>query len=505
MSVDASDLSLDERQAVSKRQRALHKLHAEIGGDNLLKSLNVGDNPSWQNKQTGTHRSQHYTFSAAHPNRERARRACAIQMRVIQHVLHADFVYGGVEKHKEPNERPYHFHIVAWRWANNNVKIGNRLGARWQLASDGNNLLCELSCAAATVEDYTAQLDYPWKDEEHDPDKGEDDKMWWGPAYDSEPDFRADYDAFLVEKKIPHAKLTGAAAVRARAGAAGDSEPQASKKQQSTWEQGNGVYAAALAQESYEDACAYFEEHAARDWVLYHSKIVGYLDQKFTKPTYSTFHADDMRPAQEWLRATGPDGRRVVPDLDFGMRDLGVRRNYVIIGPPGRGKSMGAQTLVYCLPEAADPDFDPVIKVINQIEDLRCIARNTKLLVFDEVNFRALSAQDIVTIMSYDAPKTLKARYTNIVIPPLPRVFVVNSLAQLRPEAGADADELAAIDSRMHVMEAIANAYDGEPKRAPVRTLCPASPEFGHDGDDHVESPVSQRYGDDGTELASDL
>lgn len=89
-------------------------------------------------------------------------------------------------------------------------------------------------------------------------------------------------------------------------------------------------------------------------------------------------------------------------------------RSIVLSGPPGCGKTQRA------LAEFSKP------LLVTQIEDLRKITSTTTHLVFDDFDCSEMKPENVIHLLDCSMTQTIPARFTDISLPRLPRIFTTN-------------------------------------------------------------------------------
>lgn len=182
----------------------------------------------------------------------------------------------------------------------------------------------------------------------------------------------------------------------------------------------------ALAQGTYEAAMGIIRDRAPRDFVLQHATIERYFRVHFAPEFTSPYKIDDFtRPVLDWSESS-----------------ISKRASYVLCGPPGVGKTF------YALANFEQPLF------VNHLDDLaKFNPAHHDGIVFDEISVRKWPVGSIKSILDRELPRSIHIRYKTAFIPAgVKKIFCVNNLQDLVPEAQCSDDDLQAVESRKEVI-----------------------------------------------------
>jgi hypothetical protein len=127
---------------------------------------------------------------------------------------------------------------------------------------------------------------------------------------------------------------------------------------------------------------------------------------------------------------------------------LDLTTNWLLIGPPGTGKTQ------FALAHFKEPCL------VSHIDDLKNITITTDGIVFDDMSFRHYAAGSIIHLLDREVSRTIHARYFNAQIPAdLPKIFTNNRGDIFEPEKGASEDEIGAINRRYRVLRVTAKLF----------------------------------------------
>lgn len=188
----------------------------------------------------------------------------------------------------------------------------------------------------------------------------------------------------------------------------------------------NAAFRDALAENTYDAAMGIIRDRAPRDFVLQHATIERYFRVHFAPEFSSPYKISDFNR----------------PVLDWSESSISKRASYVLVGPPGMGKTF------YALANFERPLF------VNHLDDLsKFNPANHDGIVFDEISVRKWPVGSIKSILDRELPRSIHIRYKTAFIPAgVKKIFCVNNIQDLVPEHQCSDDDLQAIESRKEVI-----------------------------------------------------